>query len=52
MDGVHIVDESLHGLVHTVHSLVYGMLLKALFPVESREIALEVVLQFAVIQIR
>ena len=51
MDGVHVMDERLHGLVHTAHGLVDGMLLGALLTCQSIERFLDIVDQRFVVKI-
>ena len=50
VDSVHVVDECLHGLVHTLHGLVYGMLADALTANQTSEGSLYEVLYVAVVQ--
>ena len=51
MDGVHIVDESLHRLVYTSHGLVDGVLLGTLLAGQSVEGFLDIVHQRLVVEI-
>ena len=50
MYSVHIVDERLHGLVHTLHSLVDGMLAYALSAGKTGQRGLDEILYLAVVQ--
>ena len=51
VDGIHVVDESLHGLVDTSHGLVDGMLLQALLPLQSFEREVQVVLDGSLVEV-
>ena len=51
MDGVHVVDECLHGLVYAVHGLVDGMLLKAGFALKTCEVFLQIVVDGDVVEV-
>ena len=51
MDGVHIVDEGLHRLMHAAHGLVDGVLLGALLARQSVEGLLDVVHQRLVVEV-
>ena len=50
VDGVHVVDESLHRLMHAVYRLVDGVLLEAGIPLEAGKVCLQVVLNLGVIE--
>ena len=50
MYGVHVVDERFHGLVHTFHSLVDGMLAHTLTTYQACEGSLDEVLDVAIVQ--
>ena len=52
MDGVHVVDESLHRLVDAGHRAVDSELYDPLFTLQSVEVAREIVVDFALIQMR
>ena len=51
VDGVHIVDESLHRLVHTTHGLVDGMLLGTLLARQTVEWLLDIIHQRLVVKV-
>ena len=51
MDGIHIVDKRLHGLMHTSHSLVDGMLLGTLLTRQAVERLLDIIHQRLLIEI-
>ena len=51
MDGVHVVDKGLHGLVHAAHGLVDGMLLGALASLQPVQRFLQIVHQRLVVQV-
>ena len=48
--GVHIMDKRLHGLVHTAHGAVDGVLLRALFAREEIERLFDEVVDFGVVK--
>ena len=50
MDGVHIMDESLHRLMHTAHGLIDGVLLGALLARQPVERLLEIVYQRLIVE--
>ena len=51
VDGVHVVDERLHRLVHASHGLVDGMLLGTLFSRQSVEWLLDIIHQGLVVEV-
>ena len=51
MDGVHVVDECLHRLMHAVHGLVDGVLLQAFAALQSVERLLYVVVDRRIIEV-
>ena len=51
MDGVHVVDESLHSLMHAVHGLVDGVLLQALATLQIVEWLLQIVVDWSIIEV-
>ena len=51
VDGVHVVYERLHGLVHTAHGAVDGVVQHALFAGEAVEIHRGVVVKLLVVQV-
>ena len=51
VDGVHIVDKRFHGLVYAFHSLVDGVLQRALFACQSVERLLDEVVELDVVKV-
>ena len=51
VDGVHVVDEGLHSLVHAVHRLVDGVLLDALQTAQTGQRQGEVILKLDVVEL-
>ena len=51
MDGIHIMDKRLHGLMHTSHSLIDSMLLGTLLSQQTIQRFLDIVHQWLIIEI-
>ncbi len=50
VDGVHVVNESLHGLVYAAHGLVDGVLLCPLLALKADEVTLEIVVDLCALE--
>ena len=52
VDGIHVVDEGFHRLMHARYGLVDGMLYQAFFALQPFERTLQIVVQFLMIEVR
>ena len=50
VDGVHVMDECLHGLMHATHGFVHRVLDDALLALQAVEVLLQVIFQFHLIK--